>query len=74
MKSFTYYGFFEVMGIDYFKYLITVFPHIVRGNYSFLNSEIVENSNSCSKFQFFTECTRFLLRKLKEENYMNLTT
>ena len=23
-----------------------------RGNYSFLNSEIVENSNSCRKFQY----------------------
>ena len=24
------------------------------GNYSFLNLEIVENSNSCGKFQFFS--------------------
>ena len=30
----------------------TVFPHIV--NYSFLNLKIVENSNSCHKFHFFT--------------------
>ena len=28
--------------------------HSFRGNYSFLSLEIVENSNSCYKFQFFT--------------------
>ena len=34
----------------------TVFTttNIFRRNYSFLNKEIVENSNSCNKFQFFT--------------------
>ena len=34
---------------------IIVFPRIVSAkNYSFLNLEIVKNSNSCHKFQFFT--------------------
>ena len=37
-----------------------------RGNYSFLNLEILENSNSCRKFNLLRK-TEFLLRKLYEE-------
>ena len=36
-----------------------------------MNLEIVENSNSCRKFQIFTSQLEFLLRKLfKGRNYM----
>ena len=35
----------------FFTYRISA--NSFRGNYSFLNLEIVENSNSCRKFQFF---------------------
>ena len=35
----------------FFTYRISA--NSFRGNYSFLNMEIVENSNSCRKFQFF---------------------
>ena len=34
------------------NYLISM--NSFRGNYSFLNMEIAENSNSCHKFPFFT--------------------
>ena len=41
-----------------------------RGNYSFLNLEILENSNSCRKFNFLRKA-EFLLRKLFQGgNYM----
>ena len=41
--------------IAIFRYHISSYSF--HGNYSFLNLEIVENSNSCRKFQFFTSET-----------------
>ena len=38
-----------------YKKILTVFPHIDSAETNFfLNLEIVENSNSCRKLQFFT--------------------
>ena len=46
-----------------------------RVNYPFLNLEIVENSNSWQKFQFFTLETELLMQKLfKGGNYSRAET
>ena len=42
----------------------TVFPHIVSAETSFLNLEIVENSNSCLKFLFLTISYLFSIPKI----------
>ena len=68
------HGLFQNQGnFDYFLDFIVkfwfIFSNSFRRKHSFLNFEIVESSNSCLKFQFFTYSPFILRRQLRDPHF-----